>query len=43
MAFRLAHDMGLHLDPRNWDSSDESSIEREIRRRCYWGAFVADK
>ncbi|KAA8904874.1 fungal-specific transcription factor domain-containing protein, partial [Sphaerosporella brunnea] len=43
MAFRLAHDMGLHLDPRNWDSSEESSIEREIRRRCYWGAFVADK
>lgn len=43
MAFRLAHDMGLHLDPDNWEESEESDIEREIRRRCYWGAFVSDK
>ena len=43
MAFRLAHEMGLHLDPSNWNGSDDSRIEREILRRTYWAAFVADK
>ncbi len=43
MAFRLAHEMGLHLDPSNWKSSDGSRVEREILRRTYWAAFVADK
>jgi len=43
MAFRLAHEMGLHLDPNNWNGSDDSRIEREILRRTYWAAFVADK
>ncbi|TVY55355.1 putative transcriptional regulatory protein [Lachnellula cervina] len=43
MAFRLAHEMGLHLDPNNWTGSDDSRIEREILRRTYWAAFVADK
>ena len=43
MAFRLAHEMGLHLDPNNWNGSDDSRIEREILRRMYWAAFVADK
>jgi hypothetical protein len=43
MAFRLAHEMGLHLDPSNWTGSDDSRIEREILRRAYWAAFVADK
>jgi hypothetical protein len=43
MAFRLAHEMGLHLDPSNWKRSDESRVEREILRRTYWAAFVADK
>ncbi|TVY47788.1 putative transcriptional regulatory protein [Lachnellula occidentalis] len=43
MAFRLAHEMGLHLDPSNWTGSDDSRIEREILRRTYWAAFVADK
>lgn len=49
MAFRLAHEMGLHLDPSNWDSSTGSaeptatSIDREILRRVYWAVFIADK
>jgi hypothetical protein len=33
MAFRLAHEMGLHLDPNNWNESDASRVEREILRR----------
>ena len=43
MAFRLAHEMGLHLDPNNWNESEDSRVEREILRRTYWAAFVADK
>lgn len=44
MAFRLAHEMGLHLDPNNWDLGQaRSTIDREILRRVYWAAFVADK
>jgi hypothetical protein len=43
MAFRLAHEMGLHLDPNNWNGSDDSRVEREILRRTYWAAFIADK
>lgn len=44
MAFRLAHEMGLHLDPNNWNgSSADDRVEREILRRTYWAAFVADK
>ena len=42
MSFRLAHEMGLHLDPNNWDAS-ESHMDREILRRVYWAAFSADK
>lgn len=44
MAFRLTHEMGLHLDPSNWTrSGSESSTDREILRRVYWAAFIADK
>lgn len=43
MAFRLAHEMGLHLDPSNWKGSQDSRIDREILRRVYWAAFIADK
>ncbi|RYP62937.1 hypothetical protein DL769_007113 [Monosporascus sp. CRB-8-3] len=43
MAFRLAHEMGLHLDPSNWGGPSESHIDREISRRAYWAAFNADK
>lgn len=44
MAFRLTHEMGLHLDPSNWTrSGSESSVDREILRRVYWAVFIADK
>jgi hypothetical protein len=43
MAFRIAHEMGLHLDPTNWKGSHDSWIDREILRRTYWAAFIADK
>ncbi|KAH8196641.1 hypothetical protein TruAng_009200 [Truncatella angustata] len=45
MAFRLAHEMGLHLDPNNWHSPAEAVLDRdrEILRRVYWAAFNADK
>ncbi|KAF3003619.1 hypothetical protein E8E13_007435 [Curvularia kusanoi] len=44
MAFRLTHEMGLHLDPSNWTrNGSESSTDREILRRVYWAAFIADK
>ncbi|KAH7559646.1 hypothetical protein BM1_03280 [Bipolaris maydis] len=44
MAFRLTHEMGLHIDPNNWTASkSESSVDREILRRVYWAVFAADK
>lgn len=43
MAFRLAHEMGLHLDPNNWDGTISADIDRQILRRVYWAVFVADK
>ncbi|KAH8662421.1 fungal-specific transcription factor domain-containing protein [Xylariales sp. PMI_506] len=43
MACRLTHEMGLHLDPSNWNSKGESTLEREILRRVYWAVFIADK
>lgn len=43
MACRLTHEMGLHLDPNNWSSSSESSVDREILRRVYWAVFIVDK
>ncbi|KAK5990445.1 putative transcriptional regulatory protein [Cladobotryum mycophilum] len=43
MAFRMAHEMGLHLDPCNWDGSTGFNRDREILRRVYWAVFIADK
>lgn len=43
MAFRLAHEMGLHLDPTNWNGSNQSLRDREILRRVYWAVFIVDK
>ncbi|POR36167.1 Putative transcriptional regulatory protein [Tolypocladium paradoxum] len=43
MAFRLAHEMGLHLDPSNWDGYAGCLRDREILRRVYWAVFIADK
>lgn len=42
MAFRLTHEMGLHLDPNNW-TTNKGAVDREILRRVYWTAYVADK
>ncbi|KAK0101391.1 hypothetical protein ONS95_006566 [Cadophora gregata] len=43
MACRLTHEMGLHLDPNNWNIAADSSIDREVLRRVYWAAFIVDK
>ncbi|KAI1183722.1 fungal-specific transcription factor domain-containing protein [Nemania serpens] len=43
MAFRLAHEMGLHLDPTNWHDIEDGNVEREVLRRVYWASFVVDK
>ncbi len=43
MAFRLAQGMGLHLDPSHWQTPNDTDVEREISRRAYWAAFIADK
>lgn len=44
MAFRLAHEMGLHLDPVNFCIEDiHPNVDREILRRAYWAAFIVDK
>lgn len=43
MAFRLTHEMGLHLDPNNWGDADQPSLDIEILRRVYWAAFFVDK
>ena len=46
MAFRMGQELGFHQDPRTWINTDRSIItERdiEIRRRVYWGCYVADK
>ncbi|KAI1167942.1 fungal-specific transcription factor domain-containing protein [Nemania serpens] len=43
MAFRLAHEMGLHLDPTNWHNIEDGNVEREVLRRVYWASFVVDK
>ncbi|KAI9729366.1 MAG: hypothetical protein M1834_006890 [Cirrosporium novae-zelandiae] len=43
MAFRLTYEMGLYIDPNNWTSSSSFDLDREIQRRVYWAAFIADK
>lgn len=39
-ALRMVFDLGLHLDPKEGDSSPE---EAELRRRVFWAAFICDK
>ncbi|KAM3424364.1 Nitrogen assimilation transcription factor nit-4 [Cercospora zeina] len=46
MSFRMAHDMGLHLDPsqltgNGYVSGDEN--EQDVRRVTFWGCFLFDK
>lgn len=46
MAFRMAQDLGLQQDPKFWareGSIVNSEVELRIRRRVYWGFYVADK
>lgn len=46
MAFRMGQDLGFHQDPMRWISQDRSIVtpeDIEIRRRIYWGSYVADK
>lgn len=46
MAFRMGQELGFHQDPQTWLHSDRTITtdkDIEIRRRVYWGCFVADK
>ncbi|OKL56085.1 hypothetical protein UA08_08768 [Talaromyces atroroseus] len=43
LAFRMVHEMGLHLDPNHWKTAHDSDVGREVLRRVYWACFIADK
>ncbi|KAL3448810.1 fungal-specific transcription factor domain-containing protein [Aspergillus insuetus] len=43
LAFRMVHEMGLHLDPNHWKTTHDSEVDREVLRRVYWACFIADK
>ncbi|AQZ12172.1 hypothetical protein BZL39_D02280 [Zygosaccharomyces parabailii] len=45
LAFRIAHEIGLHLSPNAWNDvyEDElSELDFEVRSRIYWGCYIAD-
>ncbi|AAS54550.1 AGR061Cp [Eremothecium gossypii ATCC 10895] len=45
LAFRIAHEIGLHLNPEAWDDvyADKlSHLDIEVRSRIYWGCYIAD-
>ncbi|AMD18939.1 HBR038Cp [Eremothecium sinecaudum] len=45
LAFRMAHEIGLHLNHEAWDSvyADKlSNMDIEVRSRIYWGCYIAD-
>ncbi|CCE62264.1 hypothetical protein TPHA_0C01080 [Tetrapisispora phaffii CBS 4417] len=45
LAFRIAHEIGLQLDPDAWSNvyeNDLSKIDFEVRSRIYWGCYIAD-
>lgn len=45
-AFRIAQDLGVQKDPKNWVSYDASLTtdeDIEMRRRIYWGCYISDK
>lgn len=45
LAFRIAHEIGLHLNPEAWSHvyEDELSvIDTKVRSRIYWGSYIAD-
>ncbi|OJJ38104.1 hypothetical protein ASPWEDRAFT_310047 [Aspergillus wentii DTO 134E9] len=47
MAYRMIIDLGYHLDdPKSPHSGEEltlSALDKEFRRRVYWGAYATDK
>ncbi|KAI5776297.1 fungal-specific transcription factor domain-containing protein, partial [Geopyxis carbonaria] len=44
MSFRMALDLGLHLDPRSLKESDAlTDEESDARRVTFWGCFLFDK
>lgn len=45
LAFRISHEIGLHLSPNAWNDvyEDElSELDFEVRSRIYWGCYIAD-
>lgn len=45
LAFRIAHEIGLHLNPEAWNHvyEDElSPMDTAVRSRIYWGCYIAD-
>lgn len=45
LAFRIAHEIGLHLNPESWTNVYEDELSRmdlEVRSRIYWGCYIAD-
>ncbi len=39
LCIRMAHGMGLHLDPSRWKIGH---VEQELRRRLWWGCNIVD-
>lgn len=45
LAFRISHEIGLHLNPEAWShvyEDDLSGMDVEVRSRVYWGCYIAD-
>ncbi|EDO17712.1 hypothetical protein Kpol_1033p15 [Vanderwaltozyma polyspora DSM 70294] len=45
LAFRIAHEIGLHLNPEAWNTVYEDELlilDFEVRSRIYWGCYLAD-
>ncbi|OGM47332.1 hypothetical protein ABOM_003854 [Aspergillus bombycis] len=47
MAYRMIVDLGYHLEDQRCSQSGEhaklSALDKEVRRRVYWGAYATDK
>lgn len=45
LAFRISHEIGLHLNPQSWNHVYEDELTRmdyAVRSRIYWGCYIAD-
>ncbi|KAG0666996.1 hypothetical protein C6P44_001796 [Monosporozyma unispora] len=45
LAFRISHEIGLHLNPQAWNHVYEDELTRmdyAVRSRIYWGCYIAD-